>query len=1049
MKTKFGLLIVIGIIILASSVSAMDWDNLIDYEEDNKVAIFENALGLPLIGNTIAKVELITPKINYVVPGKDRRVMIFTIDNFGELYENGLKGIEILNMKTDLYEQKSFYYEYAIYEEVVVNDYIDICDYKNIDDTCKRSLSGSHVESQITSWERLNSNNIPKGNLTIALVTDVKEGDIYDGIPILFGKRVSKWAVWTDSFNTGLEGYWKFNDDSTLALDSVHGTNNITGLNSDDFGFTGKINTAYNVSGVYWNSTNLKSSYESMVWDGMTLNFWFNSTENFADVILSNAQLTERDGAFMLAETQSGDIDLVIQGNSSSDPITMSNGTRAYNFEEGEWVMITVILNKTSATLYGDSVVILEEASKTFNLQEFNITFFNKENGDNDGNGTNFIIDELGIWNRSLSISEISDLYNSGTGISYIASDEITVYNTLLSPLDNDQINGTDKIFSANYSSNRGNISNATLNLWYPNSSLFDINFSTDFSGVANTTNLTFSDIFIGNYDWNFEVCVESATGTLCDWAPANRSFSVGLDYNVSFNSTVLVDYVEGFAIDVTYNNTLYSDIVAILIYDNIEYTSTKSGTLDKVNFSTSQITTQGDKNFYWNISVFNGGSSFNFTTAQETQVIETPIFAACNTTFNEKFLNFSFEEENTGVVLEAAFDDFDITYWIGPAQSVNNTYSFSNSTENLNYDFCFEPSDKTVNNEYTLQYSKSGYIARRYAKSDALTNTTTNVVLYLLNSSSGIYSTYQVQDEVGGTISGVKVQVEREINSVWTLLEEATSDSAGAVTFWLDPNYDHRFSFTKATYASVQVTIRPSSSIYTVVMGKSSGDASYSSDVEGLKWITWPSPGRLDPDIIYNFGFNITSSLGNLIDCKMEIKNFTDIINTTVGYAPSGSCNSYGGNFTLTMDISTQQELWGVYSVDLGAGFIAIDADIKWRIHDIDKPSRGTLYDFLDRFDELSLFGDDTEGEFTRIVLVFFFMLLVLATISYSTGWDFATNGGLLPVFLPMIWIASITGLLILDGVSPFTQLDKYFVALVTTLLVVGYVLNDWRRMS
>ncbi len=274
-------------IFLVGTISAMDIDNWVTYEKNNTVAVFDNWLTL---GKTIARAELLSGFTNYVIRGKDRRVMIFSIENYGDEYINGLKDMEITNMLTSKEEDKDYYYEYAVYEYLEADDYettcIDVKDLGNgtIEQDCTKKVIGSHIEKKIKSWERLTSTNLPKGNITIALVTDVKRNDHYDGIPILFGKRVNKWAEWTEGLNVNLVASYNFNESEGNLLNAIstdwYGIVEEISAREITQASPSGINEGYRFDGTndYINITNNASGQGPIGSANGTISIWFNAT---------------------------------------------------------------------------------------------------------------------------------------------------------------------------------------------------------------------------------------------------------------------------------------------------------------------------------------------------------------------------------------------------------------------------------------------------------------------------------------------------------------------------------------------------------------------------------------------------------------------------------------------------------------------------------------------------------------------------------------------------------------------------------------------------
>jgi len=486
--------------------------------------------------------------------------------------------------------------------------------------------------------------------------------------------------------------------------------------------------------------------------------------------------------------------------------------------------------------------------------------------------------------------------------------------------------------------------------------------------------------------------------------------------------------------------NSSASNLTTTLWYNGTSYSITPVNTAGDswkasklFNFSSSNV---GSNDFHWNLVA----DEIEKNTSSQSQWINSSILGLCNSTLTEVYLNFTFKDEVSGSFMGANVDSSTWTYW-GSYGANYKTLSYSNTTHsNTNYGFCFYPLDRTINTNLTFKFNNDSYIQRTYSLIDSdFTNTTTNTVLYLLSSSDGIYSVYQVQTSSGSSIEGVSVTVERQISGVWTTLETGETDSAGAVTFWLNPNYDHKFVFTKTGYTSVTVTVRPSSSTYTLVMTTAVGDTEYTSESEGLRWTYGPSLGILSQNTTYDFWFNISDTKGNLIAYKLELLNNNSVVLGTTTGSTSG-----GGNLSISLNTFTNRSIRARFSADVGDGYFILDADAYWAILTTDIPTRGTIKSFFQNLRNLDLFGDDAgRQEYSRIILFFLVLFIIMGAICYKTGWDMQTAGGGLLFAVPLIWIASVAGFFSMSytGTSPF--IDKYSVAMISSLIGFGYMFN------
>jgi len=529
----------------------------------------------------------------------------------------------------------------------------------------------------------------------------------------------------------------------------------------------------------------------------------------------------------------------------------------------------------------------------------------------------------------------------------------------------------------------------------------------------------------------------------------ANKAnFTRSWDYKIFSNSETcnLTTYEtarEGFKLNLTSDGT--KTVLASLVYDGTAYASTKVGNNSEMEFNKNfimsevDIATAQNRSFYWNVTY---GSEV-IPTKTKNQSVSRIALGLCNATLIYPYITFIFEDEETTLATNASIDTSTWTYYLGDG-TVNKTLRYSTTSSAESYGFCFTPSDRIITNSLELQYSDTGYPQRRWSTSGSLTNTTSTPTLYMLSSADGTYSVYQVQNTVGSGIEGVEVIAERQFAGEWALVEQGVTDSSGGFTGWLDPDYDHRMTFTKEGYTTQQVTVRPSSSTYTVVMSSGEAEATYNSSREGLSWTVYPDLGKvLFPNTTQMFLFNITANLSNIVSCKMEVINNNSVsMGTTIG------CDSKGGNLSLSIPLGKNRSTRAIYSVDIGEGYFILDADAYWGIIDMNIPERGTLVAFFKHARELNQFGnDDNRQEYSRIVFFFLMLSIIMGYISYNTGWDFSTAGGSMCFMTFLIIFASYGGFLTISYTGANNWLDQYVVALITSLITGGYILNGFAR--
>lgn len=413
---------------LIGNVAALDFDNIKSYDQSTKTVTIKNSvLGIPFLElDTVATARLITPQVNYVIPGKDVKVMIFEVENLGDSYKDALKDLEFINLKKDGVKEtyKTFHYEYAIYEDVEVLDYGKTCEYDPTikDEICYNIVNGSHIENQIVRWEKLKDKDLPKGKITIALVTDVKKRDHYDGIPTLFGVKIPEWAEWQDSYSVGLKAYWKIDENTgTLLADSVNGFNMTT--TGSPVWTPGKLGSALNFTGnsqwgqVTTNTTELEGSGGNT----LSISAWVYPTaySNYPTIMGRTDGVSSHNYLYALGAT-SGKPALFTPGEGWTTATTALN-LNAWNF-------IVVSCNAGTCTYYlnGNSDGSTSGESWTPGQNYMNrLSFY----GDNAGwEGT---LDEIGLWNRSLNSTEVTAMYNGGVGMTYpTAKDPVVTLNS-------------------------------------------------------------------------------------------------------------------------------------------------------------------------------------------------------------------------------------------------------------------------------------------------------------------------------------------------------------------------------------------------------------------------------------------------------------------------------------------------------------------------------------------------------------------------------------------------------------------------------------------
>ena len=197
----------------------------------------------------------------------------------------------------------------------------------------------------------------------------------------------------------GLVSYWKFDETSGTVLDDAHGTDDLT-VDSSVTGGDGIINNG----GIFTQATQYHdTSYTSFdtETDSFTYSVWVEYTDtptNWGGPIFVEGGSTQILGIIY----RNNQITAVAGGG-------LVYGETGINPSLDTWYHLVVTYSDKKITIFVDGE---EKADATFTGSHWTSEKFTI--GNMDGN-----LDEIGIWSRVLTSTEIADLYNEGDGLSY------------------------------------------------------------------------------------------------------------------------------------------------------------------------------------------------------------------------------------------------------------------------------------------------------------------------------------------------------------------------------------------------------------------------------------------------------------------------------------------------------------------------------------------------------------------------------------------------------------------------------------------------------
>ena len=558
------------------------------------------------------------------------------------------------------------------------------------------------------------------------------------------GVTLNEWAPWTGNpiFNNTI-AYWNCDDSSGDLIDNVEGRLNMSKINIP-LSVPGIINNATEGNGSNaWETGGLTvPDYYNLTETNWSINIWFNKTRTGDYYMLWGWG----DPGLFLFYTTTGFFRVYFE---TVD--VYSTFTPKIN----QSYMLTLTSDSTNTSekklyvdgVYNESLTIAE----TFDFQAYlqsplvgdeNFAILGTATG---ATGFKGWVDEIGIWNQSLTAAQVSELYNSGDGLPY--TDVVILSVTLNSPEDN--YNTIDKNVTFNCTALATSSFNITnISLAHNESGTWTLNQTNSTTHRENSTSIfyvNFQDK--GNIEWNCYACTNDSTCTygtnrtliLTDFVVESETHNATTYETARETFLVSFDITEGLEISLVqlvYNGTNHtvSDIVRSATTFNI------SKAIDippNVNPFTNE-----SRNFFFRLTY--AGADVQETDTYYQNVTFTNL-QLCNATYSTEALNFTYYDEITSTEITAAANATSIqttfNYWIGSG-SIYKNYSYNNLTNNAasQYKFCIFPIWQTFKVNMDLDYEAEAYSPRTYYLRNAtLTNQTNEIALNLLTISDTV----------------------------------------------------------------------------------------------------------------------------------------------------------------------------------------------------------------------------------------------------------------------------------------------------------------------
>ncbi len=503
-----------------------------------------------------------------------------------------------------------------------------------------------------------------------------------------------------------------------------------------------KINDGINLDGLT-QSANVSLTFTFT--DRLTINFWFNHTEDLANdyiITIWNVTVPPSGGNSIRFDT-TGHLGEGIRIGTFVDGIPKFQLKYTTPLINSQWYMVTLVLDGTKAIFYlnGSHLVNttysgdLPETAKILGI------------GRNYEAGQEFAgqIDDVSIFPVAKDGAWVSDRWNDSHGAEVtrnlpeitttISDNKTLVFNNLTF-----NMNLTDDIQVAVYNMT---LDTRLVNETRMNQTLFEGNFSWD---------LTYNST--GKHNINITMCNDVPTCVERD------IIFYSYDEQHTFNPSTIEGNEEEIFMTLNLIGTPYAgeNVSAILIYNGTKYAPTKTGT-NVVELKTSVSTpyttiATTDIPFYWEYNIT--GNVFNSTF--QNQTLGDLLLIECGNVYNTYTLNISIWNA-TNTTHNIIVSDLDQTYQTLDSSGVPyRSFNFTNQTAS-NFTLCIHP-NATVTTNFQIDYRYSGITFSYFGFQINLSNATKTLDLFVTDGTSQII--YNVVDNFEKPVEDVYITIER-----------------------------------------------------------------------------------------------------------------------------------------------------------------------------------------------------------------------------------------------------------------------------------------------
>jgi len=632
------------------------------------------------------------------------------------------------------------------------------------------------------------------------------------------------------------EAYYSHDNSNTSGTTSedLSGNNNDGTLNGGvTTNVTGILNEAYRFDGIndYVEITDSSGTLPQN--EDFTVSAWVKGSETGATNIVGRQSGSNFNGWYLGTDNSpAGHARLLVRGTSSN--IELESGV---DVSDNSWHHVVGTYDKSTneAKIYVDGSLA---NSTTTDPGDFtgssNVIVGAREDNSRHYDGD---IDEVGIWNRVLSSSEVADLYNSGDAKNpYTQADNFSV--SAVDAFDNTTIQNFSLNLTGETSGTTYNLNTTTGTITTPvlanSTELWSLNVDSagyqaeSYTNVNVTTNTSFTAELIRAQSKFTQAKTKITNTTLTDFNitiqgntfSSNTTFASPTSYNATFSKFGWYNKTQEYA-QATLNQSfsgVYDQKLNITAVEVLEgatvnnfsgYVLGPNGFNESFNTTSSNAVVNVEKGYEYTVvidsapgfaTIFNNGTLImkdQFTTNNSS------VFQKELETFTFNTVNFNVFDSDTSTLLS---EDVNLSVINGPEDRDVNSNNGSVLVQDL------------LTGSYTARFETSTY-ATQDVFFTVKNSSYQEIDLYLDDTTTTVFFT--VRDTLRDPVDDATVTMNTDINGTTVLTGQKSTDFSGTASFQLNPSKTYTFTVVADGFSTFEGTLTPTLTEYTVTLSE------------------------------------------------------------------------------------------------------------------------------------------------------------------------------------------------------------------------------------